>query len=337
MSEIDFVVPWVDSSDEEWRKQKAFWEGKSEHFKSGVSDARFREWGFLKYWFRCVEKNAPWVRKVHLVTNGQLPEWINLDCDKLQWDTHETFMDKESIPAFSSRPIELQLHKIKGLAEQFVYFNDDMYLMNSIQPDFFFKDGKRADIFCERNYLKFTGTEFSITLHNDINAINKNIDNKRKIIRDNIGFSKWFSAALPLSYRLSNFANYFLSKHFVGFSPEHTASAYTKSLMEDTWSHCNDVLSSTITHKFRSASDVNQYIFRYWGAVRGDYFINTMMRGGYYTLHETKKVTEAIINGSEYPIMCINDTSGTEYTEEKAEAVRKAFEQKFPEKSSFEK
>ena len=77
---IDFVVPWVDGNDPEWRKQK------NEYLPKKVSDAgadRYRDMGTLKYWFRAVEKYAPWVNKVHFITWGHLPEWMNTECEKL--------------------------------------------------------------------------------------------------------------------------------------------------------------------------------------------------------------------------------------------------------------
>ena len=122
MPDIDFVVLWVDSTDTEWKKQKNYWQNNK--IELHPDDVRYRDWGLFKYWFRCVEQNAPWVRKVHLVTNGQCPKWLNLNNSKLQLDIHESFMDKISVPTFSSHPIELQLHKIKDLAEHFAYFNN---------------------------------------------------------------------------------------------------------------------------------------------------------------------------------------------------------------------
>lgn len=337
MSEIDFVVLWVDNSDEKWKKQKEFWKNKGERLKASANDVRYRDWGLFKFWFRCIEKNAPWVRKVHLVTNGQVPSWLNLNNSKIQLDIHDSFMESNCLPTFSSRAIELQLHKIESLTEQFVYFNDDMFLIKPVKPEFFFRNGKRADYFCEREYLRFTGTEFSKVLHTDINEINKKIENKRDIIRNVIGFNRWFSAELPISYRLSNIINYVRTKKFVGFSVEHTASAYTKNLLNDVWSNFNETLSNTIIHKFRSPSDVNQYIFRYWSLINGDYFINPKIKGGYYTLNEINKAIDAIAGNSTYPIICLNDADNVPYNETKVRLLQKAFTKKYPTPSSFEK
>lgn len=337
MTEIDFVVLWVDNSDIEWRKQKEFWKNGGDYFKEASNDVRYRDWGLFKYWFRCVEKNAPWVRKIHLVTNGQVPSWLDLTNSKIELNVHDSFMAKESLPTFSSIPIELQLYKIQSLSEKFVYFNDDIFLINPVTPDFFFHEDKRADFFCERGYLRFTGTEFGKTLHNNINEINAHIANKRELIKRNIGIQKWFSPDLPLSYRLSNLINYMRTSKFVGFTVEHTAFAYTKSLMKEVWENCNDVLANSIIHKFRATSDVNQYIFRYWSLINGDYYLNPKIQGGYYTLNEADKAVQAILGNSQYPIICLNDADNVKFNEDKVELLINAFEKRFNTVSSFEK
>ena len=86
---IDFVVTWVDMDDPEWKKQFHQYSGKIDNRVNEVSEARFRDYGFLKYWFRGVEKFTPWVRKVHFVTSGQQPDWLNVDHPKLNLVSHE--------------------------------------------------------------------------------------------------------------------------------------------------------------------------------------------------------------------------------------------------------
>jgi len=75
--EIDFVITWVDMNDPKWQQDFAQYSGKINNSKNEVSEARFRDYGLLKYWFRGVDKFAPWVRKIHFVTCGQKPEWLD--------------------------------------------------------------------------------------------------------------------------------------------------------------------------------------------------------------------------------------------------------------------
>ena len=67
---IDFIVTWVDSNDPEWIKSYNYYRPE----KPITDSARFRNWDIFRYWFRAVERYAPWVNKVFLVTNGRFPD-----------------------------------------------------------------------------------------------------------------------------------------------------------------------------------------------------------------------------------------------------------------------
>ena len=122
MNEIDFVLPWVDGSDTDWIRERNHYLGIKEE---NVETSRFRDWENLQYWFRGVEKFAPWVRRIYFVTWGHVPKWLNTAHPKLTVVRHEDYIPAEYLPTFSSHPIELNLHRIKGLSDRFVYFNDE--------------------------------------------------------------------------------------------------------------------------------------------------------------------------------------------------------------------
>ena len=134
---IDFVIPWVDGSDPVLR-EKMF-----RALPPGAEAAtnRYRDWELLNYWFRAVEQFAPWVNRIHLITSNQCPSWLNTNHPKLNLVFHEDYIPGAYLPCFSSHPIELNMHRIPGLAEHFVYFNDDMFLLRPVTPDLFFKKG----------------------------------------------------------------------------------------------------------------------------------------------------------------------------------------------------
>lgn len=90
---------------------------------------RYRDYGTFNYWFRMVEMHAPWVNNIYLITNGQRPKWLNVNHPKLKWVRHEEFIPKEYLPTFNASAIEMNIHRIDGLSENFVLFNDDMYLI----------------------------------------------------------------------------------------------------------------------------------------------------------------------------------------------------------------
>jgi len=100
---------------------------------------RFRDNEELRYSLRSIWRFAPWVRHVYIVTNGQVPHWLNLDHPRLTLVTHSDIYPNQShLPTFSSPSIESHLHRIPGLAEHYIYFNDDVLLGNEVWPDDFF-------------------------------------------------------------------------------------------------------------------------------------------------------------------------------------------------------
>lgn len=137
---IDFVVTWVDETDPNWVKQKNIFIEQCD--KRLNKEARYRDWGFFKYWFRSVEKYAPWVNKIFLITEGHLPQWINIHHPKLVHIRHCDYISAEFLPTFNSNVIELNLANIDELSEHFVLFNDDIFINAPVQQtDFFARRG----------------------------------------------------------------------------------------------------------------------------------------------------------------------------------------------------
>ena len=144
MKKIDFVVTWVDSNDSEWQKDfNAYL--PQDHSLNDIRVERYRNWENLRYWFRGVEKFAPWVNKIHLISCGQIPDWLNLNAPKLHFVKHSDYISAEYLPTFSARPIALNLHRIEGLSEHFVLFDDDMFLIDKVESERFFKKGLPCD------------------------------------------------------------------------------------------------------------------------------------------------------------------------------------------------
>ena len=189
--EIDFVVTWVDMDDPVWKEEFHRYSGKIDNSVNEISEARFRDYGFLKYWFRGVEKFAPWVRKVHFVTSGQKPDWLDENHPKLNLVSHKDYIPEQYLPVFNSNLIEIYMHKIPNLSEQFVYFNDDFFITNHLSPNRFFEDGLPKDIAAFRKNTGFS--QFEKMLKNNIRLINKHFDKKEVFKRD--GW-KWFHPLL---------------------------------------------------------------------------------------------------------------------------------------------
>jgi len=104
-----------------------------------ASASRYRDNGELRYSIRSLHKYAPWLRKIFIVTNGQVPAWLDTTHPRLHVVTHaEIFPDPSVLPTFSSPAIETHLHRIPGLSRRFIYFNDDVMLGAPVWPDSFF-------------------------------------------------------------------------------------------------------------------------------------------------------------------------------------------------------
>jgi hypothetical protein len=148
-ADIDVVYTWVNGSDPVWLKKKTYWSNlginksvnDTDTSKADESNSanRYRDNNELKYSIRSIERYAPWVRNIYLVTDNQIPNWLNLENDRLIMVTHsDIFPNKSHLPVFSSPAIESHLHRIHGISKKFIYFNDDVFLGARVLPDDFF-------------------------------------------------------------------------------------------------------------------------------------------------------------------------------------------------------
>jgi len=145
MSEgIDFVVTWVDGADPVWRRDKQQYSGEINDTADARAE-RFREWDMLKYWFRGVEKFAPWVRKIHFITWGHVPEFLDVNHPKLNIVKHTDYIPEEYLPTYNSGTIEMNVHRIEDLSENYIMFNDDFFPLRPIDENYYFKNNIVCD------------------------------------------------------------------------------------------------------------------------------------------------------------------------------------------------
>lgn len=331
VEQIDFVIIWVDGNDRQWQQEKSKYMPDS---NTDDREIRYRDYDNLQYWFRGVEKFAPWVHKIYFVTYGHLPLWLNTDNKKLCIINHKDFIPEQYLPTFSSHPIELNLHRIKGLSEKFVYFNDDMFLIKQVRiEDFFFK-GLPCDTAAINAHPSLKNT-----LH--ISETNMEIINahfhKREVLRKKP--LKWFR--LRYGAKLIRTLCLLPWPEFIGFWDHHVASSFLKQTYEDLWNLEYDILNETSLHKFRYALDVNQWLFRYWQLAKGEFHPRSASFGKSFCLKDDEKNNEIIysaISCQKFKMICIND--GIEKSENFQKAKKnicQAFESILPDPSSFEK
>ncbi|MEU4167687.1 stealth family protein [Streptomyces sp. NPDC026665] len=153
---IDVVYTWVDDADPVWRAGKNAAErrvaiGRAPLHEQASNDARYTSRDELRYSLRSIHQYAPWVRNIFLVTAGQVPGWLDTDYPGLKVIDHrEIFSDPTALPTFNSHAIESQLHHIPGLAEHFLYLNDDVFFGRPVRPDRFFHPNGLSKFFMSK-------------------------------------------------------------------------------------------------------------------------------------------------------------------------------------------
>jgi glycosyltransferase involved in cell wall biosynthesis len=143
---IDVVYTWVDGSDPVWNRAReerlagltGTHAAETAQTRESSGQARFLSRDELRYSMRSVHLFAPWVRRIHLVTAGQVPDWLDLDHPSVNLVDHSDILPADALPTFNSHAIETSLHLIPDLAEHFVYFNDDFFLGRPIRPEAWF-------------------------------------------------------------------------------------------------------------------------------------------------------------------------------------------------------
>ena len=330
---IDFVIIWVDGNDKNWQEEKRKYENNI-NANNDSREIRYRDWDNLQYWFRGVEKFAPWVNKIHFVTWGHLPKWLNTDNEKLNIVKHEDFIPCKYLPTFSANPIENNLYRIRGLSENFVYFNDDMFITNKVKPTDFFYKGKPRDAALLNANISYRKNRVHIEAAN-MDVINDYFD-KNTVLKNN--FFKWFN----LKYGKQLIRTFCLLpwNAFPGILNAHLPNSFKKSTFEEVWEKEYETLDRTCMNKFRYELDVNQWLFEDWQICSGNFVPRSTKFGRSFTLCDDDKYNEKVykyLKHQKYKVMCINDMilDNERYEKEKA-SLNKTFDGILPDKSSFE-
>ena len=326
---IDIVLCWVDNNDPQWQFEYCKYSNLTTDFSNNV---RFRDWDNLRYLFRGIEKFAPWVNKVHFITCGHKPEWLNLNAPKLNFIKHSDYIPERFLPTFNSHTIELNYHRIKDLSDKFIYFNDDTFLINDVAKERFFVNDLPCDI-AESNAITPCNGNIYHILCNNINLINRYFS-KRDVISKNM--NKWFS----LEYIKSWYRTIVLLpwNNFTGFVDPHLPNSYLKSTFEKLWMLEPEVLEQTCSSRFRDNTNVNQYLMRYWRLCSGEFVpYNVYKDSAFIPICDANvAMISDIIANQKKSIVCLNDTNDVDFNKAK-KMINKSFDRILPEKCSFEK
>ena len=330
---IDFVLLWVDGSDLRWLEEKNRYSDSGGIVSASQSAARYRDWDNLQYWFRGVEKFAPWVNKIYFITWGHTPSWLNKAHPKLKIVNHRDFIPEEYLPTFNSNAIELNLHRIEELSEHFVAFNDDMFIINRVSESDFFRDGKPVDEFVMNAIVPYPSTPIiGHTSVNNVGVINKYF-NKKKVFREQ------FSKIYNLKYGRGLIKNCLLSSWpgFTGFYNAHIPLAHLKSTFDTVWDREEKLLHDTCVNKFRRFNDLSHWLMRYWNLCGGNFVPRRAGFGKLFTVGKNNAPIIDYITRQSGSVVCVNDSSSSEFDFMKeSRAINEAFAKILPDKSGFE-
>ena len=163
---VDAVYTWVDGSDPAHAAKRAAYETRQDDIHhNGLEAARFRDNDELRYSLRALEVFAPWLRSVILVTDNQVPAWLNRSHPKIRVVDHKDFIPEQYLPTFNSHVIEAYLHTIPGLAEHYIYLNDDVFLARPTRKTEFFTPNGLPLVFTDWRVRRRDGYREAKTPH----------------------------------------------------------------------------------------------------------------------------------------------------------------------------
>ncbi len=328
--DVDIVIPWVDGSDPAWLAEKALYEKNVQDSDGEKNSAkRYRDLNLMKYWFRGIENFAPWARKIHFITWGHVPDFLKTDHPRLHIVNHREFIPSACLPMYNANVIEVSLHRISDLAERFVYFNDDVFLLKRTKKDDFFFNGvpKINAIECPM----FQGGVYGHLLKNDIDLVNRNFVKKNQIKKN---VKEWLSAK-TIKGKMCNIIAYPWEK-YLGFVVEHGPMPYLKKTWLDVWKKEEEFVRRTLGNRFRSEENVNQNLFHFWQIANGDFVQGMSLQQVLELTDETIDYACAVVKQQKFQSICINDGNVSDF-DGACKKLADAFECVLSRKSSYEK
>jgi hypothetical protein len=336
--DIDFVLTWVDGNDPKWLTKKAQYRGtQAQNLAS-----HYRDWDILRYWFRGVECYVPWINKVFMITDNQCPAWLNTMHPKLQLVDHADYIPQEHLPTFNSNCIEAHMHRIEELSEQFVSFNDDMFVTQPVTPEYYFRNGMPClgtfeHVFEGRAYSPIDGWGISVTDFMNTQVLNAHF-NRDQVAKANK--QGWYGSYLGPKYRLQSYLiKWFRRTEFQHLYTPHNEKAFLKSVFQEVWDAEPTMMERTCT-RFREITNLNIYLMRYWLLATNRFAPSNMDGKQVIPVCEQNmdKIRTAMFN-PKVKSLCLNDSTfctDTYFPKAKQQLIQ-WFEEKLPQKSTFEK
>ncbi|MDR0864755.1 MAG: Stealth CR1 domain-containing protein [Candidatus Symbiothrix sp.] len=308
--EIDIVYLWVDGNEPSWLARKNAFLG-IEYTEDDINcKGRFVNNDELKYSLRSAEKFAPWIRKIFIVTDRQIPAWLDLTHPKIQIIDHTEILPPEALPCYNSSVIEYFLYRIPTLSEHFLYANDDMLFNADVSPGFFFeKDGYPIVRLQRKPFAKWS-YRIEKRMKGKLSTYKQQLENAITLID-------------------SQFHQYYPG------IPHHNMDAYRKSdcraVTEQIFS---EEITACIPHHLRSSQDIQRVIFLYYALAIGHGHLKFVNKTESCVVRLQRKNYKRYLDTYHPKLMCVNDSQRV--SDEDRKRMKLFLEQLFPQKSSFE-
>ena len=308
--DIDLVYLWVDGNDPEWLARRSAFTGVKPADKEENCKGRYANNDELLYNLRAVDKYAPWVHHIFIVTDGQTPAWLDTSNPKVTIVNQNDLIPEISRPCYNSSLIEHFLYRIPGLSEYFLYANDDMFLNKPVTPETFFTaDGlpivRLIHARLRDFYLAFRKKVLGVPYKSYMQSIR----NSAAMVKRQYGV-------------------YYSGK------PHHNIDAYIKSDNRITGEVFEKEISTVLENHMRKPNDIQRILYSYAALARGRGVLQyvtqrTSFRFLIYRNHYGK------LRRYDPLFFCMNDS---EYaTDADRQKVTGFLARRFPEKSQFEK
>lgn len=309
-TDIDFVYLWVDGNDPEWQAKRNAFIGNTQKKSAVNCEGRYANNDELKYSLRSIELYAPWIRNIYIVTDNQTPSWLDTSNPKVKIIDHKEIMPVQSLPCFNSCLIEHFIHRIPGLAEHFLYGNDDMFFNKPVTPDMFFTtDGFPIIRFNRRPFRKFT-------LFFKEKILKKTLSNYVQTIR--------------------NSANLVEKKYgiYYGGKTHHNIDAYSKSNYEHAQQVFRKEIESTLNNHARSSNDIQRNLYSYVDLAEKRGHLQYVTQKTSFRLHIHNESHYSKLERYNPMLFCMNDSEYADNSDRKR--ASEFLEKRFPKKSQFE-
>jgi hypothetical protein len=309
---VDVVYTWVDGSDPAWlaRKAQAWAQTRpGDRHDFAANAGRFASHDELRYSLRSLEMYAGWVRNVFIVTDDQVPAWLNLEHPKVRLVDHrELFGQAGVLPTFNSHAIESRLHHLSGLAEHYLYLNDVLF-GRAVAPELFFHANGLTKFFLSTRVV-----DLDLPSPRDLPVVSA-AKNSRALIE------KAFEATITHRF-------------------QHVAHPLRRSVMAELEDRFPDELTRTAASQFRSPEDISAAAFlaHYYGFMTGQAVPDTIDYR-YIDISTPKAVItlQRLLRGREPDVFCVNEVDSSAVDPLAQQHILKSFlDAYFPVPSQFE-